>query len=105
GARFSGHDLVRGSDAVASPPLTAEDALAPLQRNIEITHNHEVSFYSDDARLLDGFTQFIGAALKSGSAAIVIATESHRDSLLLRLQAHGLDIGAAIEQGRYIPLD
>jgi hypothetical protein len=105
GARFSGHDLVRGSDAVASPPLTAEDACAPLQRNIEITHNHEVGFYSDDASLLDGFTQFIGTALKSGSAAIVIATESHRDSLLLRLQAHGLDIGAAIEHGRYISLD
>ncbi len=34
-----------------------------------------------------------------------MATESHRDSLLLRLQAHGLDIGAAIEQGRYIALD
>ena len=105
GARFSGHDLVRGSDAVASQELPTEDAFAPLQRNMEITHHHEVGFYSDDASLLDGFTQFIGAALKSGSAAIVIATESHRDSLLLRLQAHGLDIGAAIEQGRYISLD
>jgi len=105
GARFSGHDLVRGSDAVASPPLTAEDACAPLQRNIEITHNHEVGFYSDDASLLDGFNKFIGAALKTGSAVIVIATQSHRDGILLRLQAHGSDIGAAIEQGRYIPLD
>ena len=36
---------------------------------------------------------------------IVVATESHRDSLLPRLQAHGLDIGAAIKQGRYISLD
>ena len=36
---------------------------------------------------------------------IVVATESHRDSLLPRLRAHGLDIGAAIEQGRYVPLD
>jgi DNA-binding NarL/FixJ family response regulator len=105
GARFSGHDLVRGPDAVASRQLPTEDAFAPLRRNIEITHHHEVGFYSDDASLLDGFTQFIGAALKSGSTALVIATESHRDSLLLRLQAHGLDIGAAIEQGRYISLD
>ncbi len=51
------------------------------------------------------FTQFIGAALKVGNAVIVVATESHRDRLLPRLQAHGLDIGAAIEQGRYISLD
>ena len=36
---------------------------------------------------------------------IVVATESHRDGLLPRLQAYGLDIGAAIEQGRYISLD
>jgi KaiC/GvpD/RAD55 family RecA-like ATPase len=45
------------------------------------------------------------AALKSGHAVIVVATESHRDSLLPRLQAHGLDIDAAIAQGRYISLD
>jgi hypothetical protein len=35
---------------------------------------------------------------------LVVATESHRKSLLLELQAHGLDIGAAIEEGRYMPL-
>ena len=50
-------------------------------------------------------TQFIGAALKAGNAAIVVATESHRNSLLPRLQTQGVDIGAAIEQGRYIALD
>ena len=49
--------------------------------------------------------EFIGAALKAGNAAIVVATESHRDSLLQRLQADGSDIGAALEQGRYISLD
>jgi hypothetical protein len=64
--------------------------LAPLQRQNEwIARRHEVGFYSDD----------------QWNAAIVVATESHRDSLLPRLQAHGLDIGAAIEQGRYISLD
>lgn len=68
-------------------------------------HRHEVLFYSDDTVLLDSVTRFIAAALKAGNAAIIAATESHRDSLLLRLQTHGLDIGAAIEQGRYIALD
>lgn len=66
---------------------------------------HEAGFYSDDQRLLDGLTQFIGAALKNGNAAIVVATQSHLERLRPRLQAHGLDIIAAIEQGRFVALD
>jgi len=66
---------------------------------------HEVQFYANDAFLLDGFTRFISTALKSGNPAIVIATQSHRDSLLQRLQAHGSDIPAAIDEGRLIALD
>ena len=43
--------------------------------------------------------------LQSRECGYRCSTESHRDSLLLRLPAHGLDIGAAIEQGGYIALD
>jgi hypothetical protein len=50
-------------------------------------------------------TQFIGAALKTRNAAVVVATDSHRERLLAGLQAYGLDICAAIEQGRYIAMD
>ena len=35
----------------------------------------------------------------------MIATKSHLNGLEQRLQAHGVDIAAAIEQGGYIPLD
>jgi DNA-binding NarL/FixJ family response regulator len=66
---------------------------------------HTAGFYSDDRFLLDGLTQFIGTALKAGDAAIVVATESHRERLLPRLQVYGLDIANAIEQGRFIALD
>jgi hypothetical protein len=72
---------------------------------VGIARHHEVGFYSDDRHFLDDITRFIGTALKAGNAAIVVATESHRDSLLPRLQAYGLDIGTAIEQGRYIAVD
>ncbi len=67
--------------------------------------DHKVVFYSDDRQLLGGVSQFIGTALKAGNAAIVIATESHRDGLARRLQADGLEIGAGIDQDRYIALD
>ena len=104
GKRYSGHDFVGASDAGASDEFT-NSSFAALQQNREIAHCHEVRFYSDDEYFLGSFTQFIGAALKAGNAVIVVATESHRDSLLPRLQAYGLDIGAAIAQGRYISLD
>ena len=106
GSRFAGRGLFATSDAPTPGSARGNKVFAPLQReNMEDAHRHEAGFYSDDASLLDGFTQFVGAALKAGNSAIVVATELHRDGLLPRLQAHGLDIDAAIEQGRYISLD
>ena len=66
---------------------------------------HEVLFYSDDTVFLDGFARFIAASLKAGNAAIVFATKSHRDSLLQRLKADGVDTDGALQQGTYVPLD
>lgn len=81
-------------------------SVAPLlPKSGEIRHRHEVQFYSRDEFLLDRFTRFIGAALRVGDAVVVVATESHRDSIFQRLLADGLDVAAAIDQGRYIPLD
>jgi DNA-binding NarL/FixJ family response regulator len=68
-------------------------------------HRHEVLFYSDDTVLLDSVTRFIAAALKAGNAAIVLATQSHRNSLLQRLKAEGVDTDGALQQGTYISLD
>ena len=76
-----------------------------VPRKTEIIRSHKVEFYSDDAAFVVGFTCFIEAALKAGKALIVVATESHRTSLLQRLQEQGVDIASALEQGRYLPLD
>jgi DNA-binding NarL/FixJ family response regulator len=83
----------------------SDSVFPPLEHNREVARHHEAGFYSGDASLLDDITRFIGTALRAGNAAIVIATESHRSSLLPRLQAYGLDTAAAIEQGRYMSLD
>jgi DNA-binding NarL/FixJ family response regulator len=66
---------------------------------------HEVLFYSDETVLLDSFTCFIATALNAATAAIVVATKSHRDSLRLRLKAECVDADGAIERGTYISLD
>jgi DNA-binding NarL/FixJ family response regulator len=63
-------------------------------------HRHEILFCSNDEVLLDGLARFIAAALNAGNAAIVWATESHRESLLQRLHARGVDIdGKRLERG------
>jgi hypothetical protein len=77
----------------------------PPIKQIEAPRLHKVGFYSDDRQLLEHLTQFVGTALKGGDAAILAATESHRESLLPRLQAFGVDIGMAIDQRRYLALD
>lgn len=66
---------------------------------------HEAGFYSDDRYLVDNLTLFIGTALKAGNAAIVVATESHREALFRGLRGFGVDIATVIEQGRFIVLD
>ncbi len=75
------------------------------QSTTETIRRHEAQFYSDDAIFLQGVTHFIGAALKTGNAAIVAATKPHRDSLLQGLKAQGVDVEAAILQGAYVSLD
>ncbi|MFY9530806.1 MAG: PAS domain S-box protein, partial [Candidatus Acidiferrales bacterium] len=66
---------------------------------------HAVQFYKEDGILLDALSRFIGTALGAGDAAIVIATQEHREGLVQRLKARGLDTAKAVKQGRYIPLD
>lgn len=74
-------------------------------KNTETLGCHAVQFYSDDAVFGDRAAGFIGAALKSGNAAIVFATKLHRDSLSERLNAQSLNVDALIRQRAYIVLD
>jgi DNA-binding NarL/FixJ family response regulator len=99
-------------DAFADPKLATtkhadrvSSELAVEQRNADVSSRHHVLFYSDDEYFLNALAQFVGSALEAMNSAIVIATESHRNDLLFRLQAAGLDLDTAIEEGRYISLD
>jgi DNA-binding NarL/FixJ family response regulator len=105
-SRFADPDFTGPLRARPAESVRRDEVFTPLQPiNSEITRFHEAVFYSDDRRLLDELTQFAGAALEEEKAVIIVATESHCDSLLARLQAYGSHINAAIEEGRYISLD
>src|SRR5262249_7382931 len=66
---------------------------------------HEVQFYSADFVFVESFAHFVGIALKSDNAAIVLATKSHRESLAEKLNQQGFDIDSATRRGIYTSLD
>jgi DNA-binding NarL/FixJ family response regulator len=102
GRRF----VSKGLSGDAFGDLFPQEVLPSLIRGkMETTHRHEVQYCSDEAAFLLGFTCFIETALKAGNPVIVIATESHRKSVLERLLARGVDGAAAMEQGFYLSLD
>ena len=87
-----------------------EDALRreltrTIERRLKSPFRHEVQFYSDDTVLFDRLIPFVTAALGRGDAAIIVATKSHRDSLVQRLKMEGLDVDAAVKAGRYVAAD
>jgi DNA-binding NarL/FixJ family response regulator len=108
GSRFAGHDFTGPSNlrVVAAIACNESPASTPIPiRKSESAHRHEAHFYSGEESFLHGVTQFVGTALQAGCPAIVIATESHREGLLARLQTYGIDMTAAIEQRRYVSVD
>ncbi len=102
---LSGHDPNDVSFAHGPGPLVHKVLPSLVSSQGKITPRHEAQFYSDDAALLLGLAYFIEAALKAGRPVIVIATESHRKSLLQILLARGIDAAAAMEEGAYLALD
>lgn len=86
--------------------LTGHDSRASQNDHAEaIRHCHEVAFYADDISVVDRYARFIEYGLRIGDAVIVIATEAHRARLLSRLEADGVNVAAAIQQGSCVLLD
>src|SRR5437867_6029874 len=66
---------------------------------------HFTQFYEEDAFLLDTVAKFIGGSLEANGGGVVIATRPHSDGIEKRLNARGLDLAAAREQGQYVTLE
>ena len=90
--------ITRSTIHEAEPVPPIADWPAPLR-------SHTVQFYREDAFLLEEISRFIGTALGAGDAALVIATEDHREGLIQRLKSKGLNTAMAIKQGRFVLLD
>ena len=98
-------DLIPAIEAVLEGKRFISRGLLSEDTDEHATHRHEILFCADDAAIVDGLTRFIAAAVNTGNAAIVWATELHRISILENLRAMGVEIDAAIQRGTYIAAD
>jgi len=67
--------------------------------------SHAVEFYQDRDAFLDGLSDFIRSAIQSGGACLIIATESNRQAIALRLRTSGVDLPHAVQNSQYLLLD
>ncbi len=109
---FAVHEVLLGRQFVSTElsgdvkvPEREEAYPSGAVTNGKSTRSHEAQFCSDEGACFGAIARFVEKALRAGNPTIVIATESHRNSLLQTLQEHGVDAAAAIERGCYIPLD
>jgi hypothetical protein len=65
---------------------------------------HAMQVYGDDDVFMDALEGFVGAGLREGEAAIVIATPEHLEGLEKRLRGRGVDLESARFEQRYLGL-
>jgi len=102
---LKGRALINREDEHTAEQARRERVVAPSRPRSVESNRHELRLYSDDAAFVDAFAHSIEAALNSGNAVVVIATESHQANLLQHLRTDGVDVDAAAERKLYIPLD
>ncbi len=68
-------------------------------------HDHWVQFYETDGFLADSVGRFMADGLRRGDPGLIIATAPHRAAMIERIRANGVDVDAAIAEGRFVVLD
>lgn len=64
-------------------------------------HDHLVEFYETTAFLVGTVADFLVPSLRAGHAAIVVATPQHCHAFAAAIRDEGIDLDAAIHDGRY----
>jgi PAS domain S-box-containing protein len=72
---------------------------------LPVSLTHVVQFYHEDHALIAELARLIKISLLRGDAAMVVATEPHRDALAHELTAQGLNVTALSAEGRFVAMD
>jgi len=102
--KLSAQDLIPAVEAVLAGKRFVSSRFE-FSDTVSVPHRHEVQFYSNEMVFVESASRFVGDALKTDGAAIVVVTAAHRNSILDRLKANAFNIDRAVQQGTYSSLD
>ncbi|MCL7944654.1 EAL domain-containing protein [Marinobacter sp. ATCH36] len=68
-------------------------------------HDHFVQFYQDDSYLTNTLADYFRAGADAGERLLALLTPPHRDSLLQKMKADGMDIRRLITEEQLVILD
>jgi len=65
---------------------------------------HEGLYYSNDVELLNRWASIAKDALNTDATFLLLATDSHRDTIRAMLQERGINVERAVRDGRFVSL-
>jgi hypothetical protein len=75
------------------------------QGTVVAGNDHIVHFYEHDSELCRTVGSYLADGAETGAVAIVIATEAHRRRFGVELEAAGIDVAQASDDGTFVSLD
>src|SRR5690348_15160791 len=73
--------------------------------SVQVPAIHSVQVYDRDADLISRLSAIVSTGLRLGDSVLIVATAAHRDQLVKELGLAGIDVRAAVRDGRYTMLD
>ncbi len=77
----------------------------PHRASPDDARHHLVELYESDELLVDSVCGFLEPVLVADDAAVVVATEAHREMFVAELEARGVDLHGTVSSGRLVMLD
>jgi len=101
----SGRELAPAMDAIVEGRRFVAERFggrAVDHRSPSNNRRHEALYYSTELPLLEQWTAVAEDALRTDATFLLLATDSHEDTLRAMLQTRGVDMSRAAREGRYL---
>jgi len=72
---------------------------------VKVPAIHSVHVYDQDNDLIERLSAIVSTGLRLGDSVLIVATAPHGDQLVKELGVVGIDVRAAVREGRYTMLD